>query len=74
MAKKGRKADYIASTIRLYAVHDPDQNARITEACTRQRAVHNTAIAHLLKHCSDEPLQRNAEKSVTGLYGRWADT
>ena len=71
MAKKKRRksADFLVSTIRLHAVHDPEQNARIVDACTMQRAVRNRTTAHLLTHRSDGPLRKNTGEGVTGVYG-----
>ena len=69
MAKKTRRPSaFLTATAR---VHDPEQNARIVNACLQQRAVHNRTVQHLLRHQSDEPLQKNTAKGVTGLFGRW---
>ena len=64
-------ATHLTSTVRLYAVHDTEQNARILLACVQNRTVHNRTIEHLLAHRSDEPLQKNTAAGVTGLYGFW---
>ena len=64
-------ATHLTSTVRLYAVHDTEQNARIMLACVQNRTVHNRTIEHLLAHRSDEPLQKNTAAGVTGLYGFW---
>ena len=65
------RSDFLSSTVQLHAIHDPEQNARIMEACVQQRAVHNRTIEHLLADRSDEPLQRNTAGGVTGLYRYW---
>ena len=72
MANKERSCgDFLTSTVRVHAVHETEQNARIMHACVQQRAVHNRCIEHLLEHRSDEPLQKNTGKNVIGLYGYW---
>ena len=74
MAKKKRRAKGLfAATVRVHAVHDPEQNARIMQACVQQRAVHNRTVEYLLEHRSDEPLQKNKGEGVIGLYGRWPE-
>ena len=65
-------SDYLTCTVRLHAVHDTEQNTRITLACVQARAVHNHCIAQLLAHRSDEPVQKNTAAGVTGLYGFWS--
>ena len=71
MAKNRRNADFIVSTVRVHAAHVADQNRRIVQAAQQQRAVHNRTVEHLLRHQSDEPLQKRTAKGVTGLFGRW---
>ena len=72
MAKTQRKqADQLAVTVRVHAVHDAEQNTRIMQACVQQRAVANRTVEHLLKHRSNEPLQKSTRQGVTGLYGQW---
>ena len=67
------KDDHFPATARLHAVHDAEQNIRIMKACVEQRLVHNRTVEHLLKHRSDEPLQRNNTAGITGLYGYWTE-
>ena len=72
MAKRTRSTEsFLTATVKLHVVHDPEQNTRLLNACTEQGGVHNHCIHHLLKHRSDEPLQKSAAKGVTGLQGRW---
>ncbi len=72
MAKVQRNsAAHMTSTVRLHAVHETDQNARIMLACVQNRTAHNRTVEHLLAHRSDEPLQKNTTAGVTGLYGFW---
>ena len=59
--------------MRLHIVHDPERNARIVKAARQQRTVHNVTVAHLLEHQSDEPVQRNTARGVTGLQGHWVE-
>ena len=74
MAKEKRSVkEFFASTVRVHAVHDPEQNARIMQACVQQRAVHNRTIEYLLNHRNDEPLQKSKARGVIGLYGRWPE-
>ena len=72
MAKKTRRPSaFLTATARVHLIHDPEQNARIVIACQQPRAVHNRTVQHLLRHQSDEPLQKNTAKGVTELFGRW---
>ena len=73
MAKNRQNADFIVSTVRLHAVHIPEQSKRIIHAAQQQRAVHNRTVEHLLNHQSDEPLQKSTANGITGLFGRWPD-
>ena len=70
MAKRARKqAATLTATVRLHAVHEPEQNGRIVDGCRFQRGVHNRVVAHLLQHRSDEPLYKNERLGVTGVFG-----
>ena len=57
--------------MRLHLAHESGQNARIVHAAAQQRAVHNRTVEHLLRHRSDEPLQKRTARGVTGLQGHW---
>ena len=70
MTPKHSGSEYLVATVRLHLVHDGEQNARITNACNQQRAIHNRTLEHLLTHRSDEPLQTSKAKGVIGIFGR----
>ena len=68
MAKNTGKSD----TPRLHLTDDPEQNARIMNACQQQRGLHNRTVKHLITQRSDEALNDDRDAGVSGVFRHWS--